>query len=64
MTDKRIVQGIEDQSMETLEAVFMDLQFREVECPECGDCRNLEPDATGTFDCECGVTVRIPTPAF
>jgi len=33
---------------------------REIECPKCGEIRQMEPDARGSFKCEgCGRTVKI-----
>lgn len=52
--------GIEN--LEYWENVLFD-GLREVECPECGDIKNVEPDANYTFTCECcGVKVKCPTP--
>ena len=41
-----------------MEAIVMDGE-REVECPDCGCIRRVEPDADYKFDCEdCGVRLR------
>jgi hypothetical protein len=58
----KVVVGIEDTSIETLEAVMMDSQNREIECPECGSGKDVEPDANYIYTCECGVKVQVPTP--
>jgi hypothetical protein len=52
----KVVRGKEDISMEYLEACVIGDWNREVECPLCGDCRQLEMDAT-YFNCECGAKV-------
>lgn len=32
----------------------------EYSCPECGECRSVEPDASYAFNCEgCGVKVKV-----
>lgn len=57
------VMGIEDTSIEQLEQVLMSSVDREIECPECGDMRKVEPDAEYKYQCEgCGVQVQVPTP--
>lgn len=54
--DGRVVKGI-DTNME--EVITMD-EMREVKCPDCGELRNVEPDADYTFTCEgCGVKVKV-----
>jgi len=61
----KIVLGTEDTSIEHLESVLFGSEDREIECPQCGDFRTVEPDATYTYVCEgCGVKVKCPCPAF
>ena len=58
--------GIEpgDEDLDYWEGVLYDSQ-REIECPECGCGRTVEPDATGIFTCEgCGQSVKCPSPIF
>ena len=63
-TNPKIQMGIEENSLEYWENVLMD-GLREIECPECGESRNMEPDATGVFKCEgCHAQVRCPMPIF
>lgn len=58
----KIAIGIEDDSMEYLEDVLVGDGMREIECPECGSVRHVEPDADYTYDCECGVKVKVSDP--
>jgi len=55
----KVVIGIEDNSLSYIEGVIMGDELRSVTCPECGTDRQLEPDADGTYECECGVKVRM-----
>lgn len=32
----------------------------EIKCPECGTTTALEPDASGSYTCDCNCTVLIP----
>lgn len=58
-----VVKGIEDRSLERLQAVMFGSEDREIICPECNDARKVEPDAEYTYDCEgCGTRVRCPVP--
>lgn len=51
-----ILQGIE---LSTMEQVVMDGD-RDIECPNCGETRAMEPDASGDYECEgCKSKVRI-----
>lgn len=59
-TQDKVVNGIEDDSMEYMEAVIMQDEHRCIECPECGFVRHVEPDADYTYECECGVKVKVP----
>jgi len=53
----KIVYAVEETSMED---VVMGGEMREVSCPECGECRNVEEDATYKYICEgCGVNVQV-----
>ena len=59
----KILRGIEDTSIERLESVLFGFENQEIECPQCGDMRMVEPDATYTYICEgCGVKVKCPMP--
>ena len=55
-----VVWGIEVNSMEE---IVMD-GTREIECPECGDLRSVEPDACYKYQCDCGVSVQVPQGVF
>ena len=63
---KQIVNGIENYDGQSEEHywynVVMDGELREIQCPVCQDCFNVEPDASYTRDCGCGVTVQVPEP--
>jgi len=63
---ERLVIGIEDTSLERLEAITFGVEDREIECPECGDFHTVEQDARYTYSCEgCGVQVKVPaSPLF
>ena len=59
----KAVHGIEP-GLDDLEywenALFSD---REVECPECGCGKRVEPDAHYVYNCEgCGIRVKVPMP--
>jgi len=57
----KIVNGIEEESVEYWESVTFGSENREIECPECGEMRSVEPDAYYVFICEgCGVKIRCP----
>jgi len=43
----------------TLEDILFD-GLMEVECCNCGETKNLEPDACGQYKCGCGCDVTIP----
>jgi len=46
------------KELSDMEAVVMDGE-REVECPDCGCIRRVEPDADYEFDCEdCGIRLK------
>lgn len=59
-TPGKTVQGTEDDSLEHMEAVVMSNEDRIITCPECGMERQVEPDASYTYKCECGVQVQVP----
>jgi ribosomal protein S27E len=45
------------------ECIVMDSKLREITCPDCGEVKNVEPDATYTYMCEgCYEKVKVPTP--
>ena len=55
--DEEVI-GIDVSDLE--EMMFGDAN-KVIECPKCGETREVEPDATYTFKCEgCGRTVRCP----
>jgi hypothetical protein len=49
--------GFDD--LEYWEETMMD-GLREISCPECQEVRSVEPDATYTYLCDCGVKVKVP----
>ena len=52
----KLAVGIEASSLE--EQVTGD---RNIQCPDCGDLRLVEPDADYNYNCEgCGVKVQVP----
>ena len=54
-----IVQG---KTVSDIEAIICGDANFEVECPACGEIRQLEPDAHGTYKCEgCDRKVKIPS---
>jgi len=59
------VEGIEpnlEENIEYWENVILD-GIREITCPECGEERRVEPDATGIFNCDgCGIKIKCPEP--
>ena len=59
-TPGKAVQGTEDDSFEYMQAVVMSDEHRTITCPECGMERHVEPDASYTYKCECGVQVQVP----
>jgi hypothetical protein len=58
---KAVEPGLDD--LEYWSAIVMG-DGRHIECPECGESREVEPDATYTYLCGCGVTVKVPEPAI
>lgn len=49
------------KDMTSFEDVVMGDADREIECPECGCIRTVEPDAGYTYTCEdCGASVKVP----
>jgi hypothetical protein len=54
------VSGIE--RTENPEELFFSDRY--IGCPECGEDRHVEPDADYTYQCGCGVTVKVPMPEF
>ncbi len=42
-----------------MEDMLMD-SLQEIECPSCGEVRDLELDARGSYVCGCGDEVKIP----
>ncbi len=45
------------------ELILMDEEDRDVECPDCGDTRTVEPDAAYEFNCGgCGIRLVCDTP--
>ena len=61
LNGKKLVKGLESDSMSYMQAVCMDDEHREITCPECGGTRYVEPDADYIYDCECGVKVKVPS---
>ena len=61
----KFVHGVEPNFPENLE-YWEDVMVngvREITCPECGEERRMEPDATGIFNCDgCGVRIKCPVP--
>jgi hypothetical protein len=61
----KFVHGVEPnlaENQEYWENVLLE-GIREITCPECGEERRMEPDATGIFNCDgCGVRVKCPAP--
>lgn len=56
-----VLQGIEDTDMDTLEDVTFGNTNREIECPNCGELKSVEPDASYTYVCEgCKSKVKVP----
>lgn len=52
--------GLED--LDYWERVLME-GIREINCPECGEGRSMEPDADGVYNCEgCGIRIKCPAP--
>ena len=49
--------------IEYWESVLYD-GVRTITCPACGEEHNVEPDATYTYMCGCGVTVQVPGGLF
>jgi len=56
----KTVNGIEDWDNDEYVKHLMADGNREVTCPICEEVRELEVDASGTYECDCGATVRIP----
>lgn len=51
---------VRGKDLTSFERIVMDGD-REIECPECGAIRMVEPDAAYTYTCEdCGVEVKVP----
>ena len=51
---------LDGEDLSTLESICMDGD-REIKCPNCGELRSVEPDASYTYDCEgCDTKVRVP----
>lgn len=60
-TDNKVKAAVIVSSLE--DCVFDSIM--EVECPECGEGRNVEPDADYTFECEgCGQKCKVNNPLF
>ena len=52
---------VRGKDLTSFEDIVMGDNDREIECPECGAIRTVEPDAGYTYTCEdCGVSVRVP----
>lgn len=60
---KETILGIESKDISYWEDVLMDVINREIECPTCGEIREVEPDATYLFTCNgCGQNIQTPQP--
>lgn len=62
---KETILGIESSDPEYWEDVLMDVMNREIECPTCGEIKEVEPDATYLYTCDgCGQNIQVPDPAI